>query len=307
MDAIERDCLALFDEDAGGRLPERWQAGVLRQRTKTVKAGPMVYVDCYPVWDTQTARAAREEAARASHRRAQERINARNARRALDVLVNANFGAGDLILTLTYPHDGDRARRDVVNYLARIRRLRARRGLPPLRYVYVTEETRSERYGVRYHHHVIMGGDGLTRDEAEACWTRRHGGICNARRAQPTRMHLTGFSRYLTADKRAREGRNPQTRAMRRRWAASQNLIRPQPTVADRKISVRRAGRIAEAAADFDRARALLSRAYPGCALLEVEAYRSPWAAGVYIRAVLRREEREGAGRGCAEPVQRGV
>lgn len=302
MDTSARDCLVLFDTSVEGRLKPGWEAGVLHQRTKTTKAGPMVYVECFPVWDTRSAQAAKAEARREAHRRAQQKLNERNVRRKLDVLVNANFGAGDLIITATYAHgrqpEGEaRAHRDIVNYLSRIKYLRGRRGLAPLRYIYITEVTQSAQYGVRYHHHVILSGDGITRDEAEACWTRKHGGICNAKRCQPTQRHLTGFSRYLTQDKRGRsagrDGRNPQARAMRRSFNPSKNLVHPQPSVADKKISIRKAGRIAETVADFDRAKAIFARLYPDCELLEVAAWRSPWAAGVYVRAELRRVQKQ--------------
>ncbi|MFR6027105.1 MAG: hypothetical protein ACLUMK_11380 [Christensenellales bacterium] len=52
MDTSAKDCLVLFDTSVEGKLACGWESGVLRQRTRTVKAGPMVYVDCYPVWDT---------------------------------------------------------------------------------------------------------------------------------------------------------------------------------------------------------------------------------------------------------------
>lgn len=305
MDTSAKDALVLFDTSIEGRLEPGWQAGVLHQRTKTIKAGPMVYVECYPVWDTRRAHAARSEAKREAHRKAQERLNARNARKKLERLTNANFGAGDLILTMTYghgqqPRDDRQAQRDMVNYISRVKYLRRKRGLPPIRYIYITEVTVSARYGVRYHHHIIMSGDGITRDEAEACWAKKHGGICNAKLCQPTERHLTGFARYLTADKRSRtqtaDGRNPQERAMRRSWNPSKNLVDPVESVADKKISIRKAGRIAEAAGDFAQMQEVFSRLYPECELLEISARRSQWAAGVYVYAELRRKnERRGA------------
>ena len=61
MDTSAKDCLVLFDTSVEGKLACGWESGVLHQRTRTVKAGPMVYVDCYPVWDTAHARAASTE------------------------------------------------------------------------------------------------------------------------------------------------------------------------------------------------------------------------------------------------------
>ena len=69
MDTSAKDCLALFDTSVEGRMENGWASGVLHQRTKTVKAGPMVYMDCYPVWDTKGASQARREAKKEAHRR----------------------------------------------------------------------------------------------------------------------------------------------------------------------------------------------------------------------------------------------
>lgn len=302
-DTSAADCLVLFDTEVEGRLTEGWASGTLRQRTRTTKAGPMVYVECYPVWDPKTARAAKSEAQQERHRRAQEKLNEKNAQKRLVRLVNENFGAGDLILTLEYargknPEDEAQAMRDVQNYLRRVKGLRDKRGLPPMKYVYVIEETHSRQHGTRYHHHMIMSG-GISRDEAEAKWTQKHGGYCNARTAQPDEKHLTGFACYLTRGKKERtpekDGKNPQERAMRRRWNCSKNLTDPdeRATTADKKISVRKAGRIAETMDNFDRAKEIFEKLYPDCKLLEITARRSKWTTGVYICAELRREERK--------------
>ena len=46
MDTSAKDCLVLFDPSVEGKLACGWESGALQQRTWTVKAGPMVYVDC---------------------------------------------------------------------------------------------------------------------------------------------------------------------------------------------------------------------------------------------------------------------
>jgi len=233
------------------------------------------------------------------HKQAQDRLNERNARKKLERLVNANFAAGDLIVTCEYgygqePEDEKHAQRDIVAYLRRIAYMRKKRGLPVMRYIYITEKTSSAKYGVRYHHHVIMSG-GITQADAQETWRKKHAGICNAKTAQPTEKHLSGFARYMTMNKASRtleaDGKNPQKRAMRRRWNPSKNLVDPLETVADKKISIRKAGRIAEAVSDFAQAKETFAKLYPDCELLEVTAKRSPWATGVYIYAELRRRE----------------
>lgn len=300
-DRSAADCLVLFNTSAEAKLTEGWASGVLMQRTKTIKAGPMVYVECYPIFDAKTAQAAKSEAKKERHRRAQEKLNEKNAQKRLARLINENFGVGDLILTLEYPkeagpQDEAQAMRDIQNYLRRVARAREKRGLTPMKYVYVIEETESRKYGRRFHHHVIMSG-GITREEAEEKWAKKHGGYCNARSAQPDGWHLTGFALYLLRNKKGRsmdaDGKNPQQRAMRRRWNCSKNLTDPdeRATTADKKISVRKAGKIAETVENFDRAKAIFEKLYPECQLLEITARRSRWTTGVYICAELRRKD----------------
>lgn len=299
MDTSARDCMVLFDTSVEGKLACGWDSGVLHQRTRTVKAGPMVYVDCYPVWDTAHARAASTEAKKEAHARAQKRLDAKNRANRLERLVNANFGAGDIMLTCEYPvgrqpGSDEQAKRDIRNMMNRVKRMRSRRGLPALRYIYITERTESAAYGVRWHHHVIMSGDGLTREEIEEKWTKRHGGFCNTRRAQPTERHLSGFARYLTISKLEREGKNPQQKAVGRSWGSSIGLKEPAESVADKKISIRKAGRVAETVADFGRAKEIFEKLYPGCELLEIGAKKSRWASGVYVHALMRRVDESG-------------
>lgn len=279
-----------------------WEMGVLHQRTRTIKAGPMVYVECYPIWGTKDALAARREARSAAHKRAQDKLNERNAKKKLVRLVNANFGSRDLIVTLEYAHgrqpgSDEQAQKDAAAYMRRIAYLRKKRGLEAAKYIYIAEKTHSRQWGERWHIHVIMSG-GITREEAEGKWRQKHGGIANAKLAQPTSKHLTGFAQYMVKNKADRamekDGKNPQEKAIKRRWVPSKNLHDPDDaaTTADKKISIRKAGRAAEAVEDFERAKEIFAKLYPECELLEISAKKSAWAAGVYIAAELRRKEK---------------
>lgn len=300
MDTSAKDCLVLFDTSVDGKLDAGWRSGVLSQRVKSIKHGPMLDVECYPVWDTRTAQRAKSEAKREAHKKAQDRLNRKNAKKRLVRLVNANFGEGDLIICCEYPLDkqpdsDEAAAKDVTNYIKRINYLRVKRGLPAVQYICITEVTTSAKYGVRWHHHVIMSG-GIGRDEAEAKWTDKHGGRCNAKRAQPNEKHLAGFACYLTQDKRERtpekDGKNPQEKAMRRSWRASKGLSDPEKaaTTADKKVSIRKAQRIAETAEDFGNAKEIFAKLWPEYELLEIRVRRSKWTAGVYITAQMRRK-----------------
>lgn len=307
MDTSARDCLHLFDTTVKGRLESGWASGVLRQRVKSVKHGPMLDVECYPVWDTTLALMARREAQKEAHRRAQERLNKENAKKRLIRLVNANFDSTSLIVCCEYPLDAQpkddkEAARDIRNYIKRIKYARAKMGLPEIRYIYITEVTVSEAFGVRYHHHVIMSG-GIGRDAAEDKWLSKHGGRCNAKRAQPGEKHLAGFACYLTEDKRERtmeaDGKNPQEKAMKRGWVPSKNLVDPEKaaTIADKKISIRKAQKIAETMGDAGNAREIFAKLWPDYELVisngrpEITVRKSRWTAGVYIQAQLRRKD----------------
>ena len=82
MDTSAKDCVALFDTSVEGKLACGWESGVLHQRTRTVKAGPMGLCEyCYPVWDTAHARAANTEAKKEAHAKAQKRLERETAGR----------------------------------------------------------------------------------------------------------------------------------------------------------------------------------------------------------------------------------
>lgn len=313
MNRSAADCLVLFDTSVEGRLSEGWASGVLLQRTKTTKAGPMLHVDCYPIWDTKTYRAAKTEAEQERHRKAQAKLNKRNAEAKITRLLDENFHRHDLCVTLKYhdgknPEDEKQALRDVQNYIRRIKTLRNKRGLEPIRYVYVIEETNGAR-GRRFHAHVVMSGDGITMDEAERKWTDHVAGHTNMGKVMPgedeRKPNLASLAHYLLDDTKAertmaRDGKNPQRRAMKRMWNCSKNLRDPDEyaTTADKKISVRKVQKIAETMNDAEQAEAIFARLYPDYTLVlkddgkpEIEAKRSKWTTGVYVRALLRRKE----------------
>lgn len=274
MEYSAREYEVLFDkESAQGSLRQ----GVSLYRTSTVTAGQTREIDIYPIWDNrQAAHAAKQE--RAKHREAQRKVDRRNAQKKLRRLINENFTAGDILITNTYapgmdPHDEAAAQRQMQNYIRRIKRLREKRGLPEMKYVYVTEVTHSEARGTRYHHHMIMSG-GIDREEVERLWK---GGHSNSRTARPDRDWLSGFAHYMTKNKETQE------KALQRGWCCSKNLKKPQTTHADHKVSIRKAERIARQMED--EGRKILEQVNPGYELTEIIVRHSQYAPGVYIYA----------------------
>ena len=104
-----------------------------------------------------------------------------------------------------------------------MQRARKKQGLPPLKYIAVTEK--GSKNG-RYHHHVTLSG-GMDRDDLENLWGL---GYANSRRLQFTESGLAGLGHYIV--------KSPlYTRA----WNASKNLIDPEPKTRDGRISGKRA------------------------------------------------------------------
>ena len=270
----------LFDQEcstmAGNARETLRHRNVLRYRAKTITSGDVVECEIYPIWNTQNeARQARA----ATTREAQRNLNAKNARKAMARKINANFTGDDLCITLTYsggvPTE-DQARRDIQNYLRRVRKYRRKRGLPELKYVYVIEFDAGEgaKPKKRVHHHVVMSG--MDRDDAERLWGK---GYANTRRLQPDEYGLEALARYLVKDPRGAK-----------RWNASRNLKEPKVTVSDTKVSRRQAERIAE---DFEEAAPrIFGRLFTDCEINDVEILRSDFVAGAYIAARMRRKKR---------------
>ena len=293
----ESDIRLLMEISPDNALLPGWQRGVERQRAKTTRAGDLLYVNSYPIWDTSTAQQAREKLAKAGEKKgttdAQKRLNARKAENKLVQIINANFGAGDHLVTCTYaqgkePSDLPAAQKNMRNYMARVKRLCRRRGLDDPSYVYVTEVTTSNRWGTRYHHHMAMRC-GLTRQEVEDLWTKTHG-ICNTKKAQRLKEGLTGWAKYIA--KQVCAGESVDLYATKHRWCASKGLNVPEPTTADKKISRRRVEAMArEIKRDPDTAKIHMEACSPGYEVLELNVRTSAWVSGAYVDAVLCRRE----------------
>lgn len=97
-------------------------------REKRTQSGPLLEVDIYPVWSDGRRVPTREPKAKPSSE-AQKKYNDEQAVKKIVRLVNANFDKSDYWMHPTYfpdaaPQNEQQARRDIVNY---IRRVRARR------------------------------------------------------------------------------------------------------------------------------------------------------------------------------------
>ena len=259
------------------------QSGVGNYRVKTIKAGNQLEVEAYPIWNTVGERYRAEQLVT---KEAQRNLNARNARKHLSRKLNANFTDADLSVTLTYGEgevpDIDGARTDMRNYIKRIKRARAKRGLPPPKYIYVIEYGEGDGRRKRVHHHLIISG-GMERDEVEALWRK---GRVNADRLKADAYGYEALARYLLKEKRARsaEGQG-------KCYSCSRNLKDPTITISDTKLSKRQAQRLAEDVESS--APEIFGRLYPAYEYNDCRVARSDFVAGVYVYARLHREPKE--------------
>ena len=284
--------LSLFDlplssweqETPEERLENLRHKDVYRYRVKTIRAGNMLECEIFPIWTAQEAQRAKR--AKPS-RKAQENLNHKNTKKKIMRLTNMNFTDADLWGTFGYddanlPATLEAARKDVVNFLRRVKNARKKLGLPPIRYIYVTE-WRHDGEDVRCHHHIVMSGD-MDRDAIEKLW---HGGAYPQTRRLRVKEDcgLNGLGAYLAKGSKGEK-----------MWGRSTNLKDPVVTWADRKITPRQAGKIA---LDENAAPELFEKLYQGYAFRSVEAKRSDYVAGVYIYTQMYRRSQGGGKRRC--------
>ena len=294
----------VFDKET--LVPDPREAGRgLKFRTKTIKSGNVLEVEVYPIWKTRSEeRRAKEKTTKAS----QAAVNDRNARKRLDRLVNTNFGAEDLLVTLTYAGaapDPQQGAKDIRNYIRRVKYYRAKHGLPEMKYIYV-QEWEDEGSGFRcqgsepvqlvfegmqstflepvkakrVHYHIIMSG--MDRDEAERLWKK---GRVNSRKLQPDEFGLRDLTGYLL--------KAPKTK---KRWYGSRNLQEPKITVSDHKFSRRQIWKLADHF-DGDEAGAVLRKVYPGyIPAAEPIVRTSEFVSGFYVYARMYRIRGQGSG-----------
>lgn len=270
---------ALYELDVDNPDAMPGAGEIANYAVRTIRSGDIIEMEAYPVFKRGTRSG--DAVRRGGTREAQRKVNERNRRKHIVRYVNANFGQGDVVITLTYaqaPESEARAISDMRNYIARLKRLHARMvrcgQLPEghsFKWLYTTETASRDGRPVRVHHHLVLNIP--DRDALEACWQH---GRANARRLQPDKFALTALALYMT-------------KALRHsmRFSHSRNLARPQETYAQRKLSRRRALAIIQ---DMDAAAPeILGRLYPGCEFLSCDIKLSEFAQGGYIHAVMRR------------------
>ena len=302
MEAYE----ALYQEPAGEEAIEGLRhKDVNNYRMKAYHAGEQMDVICFPILK-HLADIQRAKAAKAKSTEAQQKVNERNSLRKFKRKANANFGKGDLGMTLTFfdweqPATIEEAQRHVQNYIERIKYERDKRCLSKLKYMYTIAMTVCKDGIIKYHAHIIMSGNGMSRDEVEKKWPF---GNANSKRYQWNPNGFAGFAHYMLMDKKERKGRRPQFTATTRRYACSKNLVDPKPVKSDKKLSRLQMKMIA-LAGEYQAAD-LFEKLYPGYELVNCEVSCSKYAPGAYLYAQMRRKVTEGEGKRLQTNRKRG-
>ena len=282
----------LFDavpEDEG-LLAEYWRTeatstriGSMGYRTRTIKAGERLEAEVYPIFGRSQEQTARREKLNMTRER-QAQLNTKRAKRRLVLLMETNFRTDeDVHVTLTYAgaEPGlERCRKDVRNFLNRVKRQREKQGLAELKYIYAIGHDADQRI----HVHLVMNG-GISRDRLEAIWQK---GYANTIRLQKQGGGLQGMANYLY--RQNEKARDRGERAGVHMWSGSRNLKQPKEHVSDTKLNNRKVRKVA---LDFHGiGREIMEKTYPGYAVENVQVFFSDVVDGVYIRVVMRKEQR---------------
>lgn len=190
------------------------------KRRKTIRAGRLVhdcvYTMCYPS-DVPRVRREKQKCSSA----ARQRMNLKRAAQKLELSLAANFGPGDLVLSLDYRDDAlPETREDAVKlvrkFLRQLRQHRKARG-QELRYIYVTEGLHGDK---RVHHHLVINGTGNDLETLRSLWPHGGADLCGV----SLRDGYYALAEYLTKEPRNGDRKLNGSRC----WTPSTNLRKPE-------------------------------------------------------------------------------
>ena len=285
---VDYDNLDIYDKEILGEESLEDKIEDLRNRkigykyiVKTIISGGIVECEIYPVY--QRRKDIPRSPKKYRSKKSQENLNDKNAIKEYIRLVNTNFSKDDLFMTLSYEDKYlptfKQAKRDITNYIRRIKRYRDKKGLPKLKYVYVIEwvdeEEQHKSKKVRVHHHIIMSK--MDRDVAEDKWGL---GRVQAKRLQPDQFGLEGIARYMLKQNKPKGDR---------RWTPSRNLKKPTIYKSVSKLSKRKAERMAMSPDDMPD---LYESLYKGkYRYLDHKSFYSDITGGFYLYCRMRKRE----------------
>lgn len=190
----------------------------------------------------------------------QKKQNKKNALRKFNRKVHTNFTRWDLYMTFTFdrdhmPTDKAGAKKEFHNFIKRVNRRRAKRGLGRVKYMGSLEEKTRQDGSKSFHFHFIVSG-GLSREEMEDIWGK---GLCNASRLRmDDKEMMIRLCQYIMKESAAKE-KNENA------YICSRNLEEPVIKKNDYRISHRKLENLAHQPDSRD----IWEAMYPGYEFLE--------------------------------------
>ena len=264
---------------------------------KTIQSGDMLESEIYPLYRKRKQIPKREIQETKESRMAQIKLNWKNTVKYVVRLINTNFKQNDYFVTLTYK-DGylpneERAKKDIKNYMARLRRYARKNKLPELKYIYsiefIAEDERGRTKKIRVHHHIIMNSI-IPRELVEDIWGK---GRADAKRLQADEFGFEGVARYITKKCKLHQcNKEEQTedngiKKFEKTWVSSTNLKKPTINKATTKLTRRKAEYMAK---NQNQLKELFEQLYNNKYIYnDSTTYLSDITGGFYIYARMRR------------------
>ncbi len=188
-------------------------------RERVYTCGHYKHVEIFPVY--QRAGVRRSKCNPTSD--VQKKLNDKHSKEHFMRLLHENFNQDDYVIGLDYresclPEDDTAAKKDITNFLRRVKRL-YKRFSEELKYIMVYE--RSERG--RPHFHVIMQNAGIATSLIRSLW---YYGRTEIEPLQYDEDGIMGLCKYVTKGN-----------LFKKRWCASKNLRQPVPVDSDYKLT----------------------------------------------------------------------
>ena len=228
-------------------------------REKRIYSGRYLEIEIYPISKKERNKSRKRKLKESVNK--QKNLNDKNARKHLRRLINGNFDDGDIFLHLTYdeknlPGSEEEAKKQLTNFLRRVKNYRRKRGMEELKYIAVTEyheaDENDKRTRTRIHHHLVVSG--MDRDELEGLWRN---GRANADRLKSNELGYEELANYISKDPKGNK-----------RWTQSRNLKQPTIKINDSKYSYKKAWQINTCQGE----REMLEKLYPGYSLSQYKS-----------------------------------
>lgn len=255
-------------------------------------SGEYMDVDIFPIMQQRYKQAGRSKRFKPTSG-TMERYNQRRREKRLERLVLANFADTGVFFNPTYapehyPDTEDQAKRNISNFVRRLKQFRRKHGLSELKYIIKTEK--GKRSG-RLHHHMIINCADMAIADLEQIWGL---GFSYFSRVQFDSEGCPGLAKYFCKNTKGKEEENDHGADVGNAWSRSRNLTEPKVSKNDSKVSKRMAVELCKLGND---GREAFEKLYPGFSFSCAHTLYNELNGGYYIAARLVKKRRDKNGR----------